>query len=127
MIDEQHRFGVEQRIALTDKGPRRRYAGHDGDADPAHLELTVYGDLDVSRLDEKPPGRKPVDTRPCRSAAGRGDRGGRGARSASGAKVYWICPLVEESEDSDLAAAEDRYRRAAKRCSARGSAWCTAA
>ena len=104
VIDEQHRFGVEQRLALSAKG-------HDADTllmsatpIPRTLMMTAYGDLDVSRLTEKPPGRRPVDTRTLPSA--RYDEVVDGVRRAleRGAKVYWICPMVVESETADIAA-----------------------
>jgi ATP-dependent DNA helicase RecG len=108
VIDEQHRFGVEQRLALAEKG-------HDADTllmsatpIPRTLMMTAYGDLDTSRLDEKPPGRQPVDTRTV--ALERFDEvaAAVGRALAQGAKAYWICPLVDESEDADLAAARER-------------------
>ena len=111
MIDEQHRFGVEQRLALAAKGRDADTLLMSATPIPRTLMMTAYGDLDVSRLTEKPPGRQPVDTRTVPldridEVAG-GDRAGRSTR---GAKVYWVCPMVEESENADLAAAEERYR-----------------
>jgi ATP-dependent DNA helicase RecG len=109
-IDEQHRFGVEQRLALPAKG-------HDADTllmsatpIPRTLMLTAYGDLDNSRLIEKPPGRRPVDTRtvPLDRAQEVTDAIARAL--GRGAKVFWVCPMVEESENADIAAAEERYR-----------------
>ncbi|HEY3639386.1 MAG TPA: ATP-dependent DNA helicase RecG [Rhizomicrobium sp.] len=109
VVDEQHRFGVHQRLKLQGKA--------DVPPDllvmtatpiPRTLALTAYGDMDVSRITGLPPGRKPVDTRlvsleridevvaHLKSAVARGER------------AYWVCPLVEESEKLDLAAAEDR-------------------
>ena len=118
VIDEQHRFGVEQRLALTAKG-------HDADTllmsatpIPRTLMMTAYGDLDVSRLVEKPPGRRPVDTRTVPldrfdEVSGAVARAlTRGAPNA--AKVFWVCPMVEESETADLAAATARYRALAE-------------
>ena len=113
VVDEQHRFGVEQRLSLSAKGKS------DSSMDiltmtatpiPRTLTLTVYGDMDVSRLDEKPPGRTPIDTRVM--ALGRIDDvvGATKRAIEGGARVYWVCPLVEESEILDLAAAEERYR-----------------
>jgi ATP-dependent DNA helicase RecG len=118
VIDEQHRFGVGQRLALSAKG-------HDSDTllmsatpIPRTLMMTAYGDLDVSRLVEKPPGRRPVDTRTVpldrfdevTGAIGRALGHGAPNGAPNGAKVYWVCPVVEESEVTDLAAAEERYR-----------------
>jgi ATP-dependent DNA helicase RecG len=108
VIDEQHRFGVGERRRLQDKGASAHLLAMSATPIPRTLELTLYGDLDVSRLTEKPPGRTPVATRAApmprlgevverlRSALG------------SGAQAFWICPLVAESEQLDLAAAEKR-------------------
>ena len=113
VIDEQHRFGVEQRISLSAKG--KSGIGMDilamtATPIPRTLTLTVYGDMDVSRLDEKPPGRTPIDTRVM--ALNRIDEIIAATQRAvsNEARVYWVCPLVEESEILDLAAAEERYR-----------------
>ena len=111
VIDEQHRFGVHQRLALQAKGGG-------GGAEllvmtatpiPRTLLLAGYGDMDVSRLDEKPPGRRPVKTRAV--PLDRHDQVVEGVERAvkGGAQVYWVCPLVAESEPLDLAAAEERY------------------
>lgn len=110
VIDEQHRFGVEQRMMLAAKGNGMDILTMTATPIPRTLTLTAYGDMDVSRLTEKPPGRQPIDTRtvPLRrleevvAAAARAIDGGN--------RLYWICPLVEESEVLDLAAAEERYR-----------------
>ena len=110
VIDEQHRFGVHQRLALQAKGG-------DGGTDvlvmtatpiPRTLLMTHYGDLDVSRLTEKPAGRKPVDTRLASSE--RLEEIVDGLRRAvnEGAQIYWVCPLIESSDTSELAAAEAR-------------------
>ena len=109
VIDEQHRFGVHQRLALSGKGEASDVLVMTATPIPRTLTLTAYGDMDSSRLTEKPEGRQPIDTRtfPVErldeivSAVQR--------TLAQGAKIYWICPLVEESEALDLAAAEDRY------------------
>ncbi|MDG1437662.1 MAG: helicase-related protein, partial [Emcibacteraceae bacterium] len=113
VIDEQHRFGVEQRMTLSAKG--KPGASMDilamtATPIPRTLTLTVYGDMDVSRLDEKPPGRTPVDTRvmPLKRLDGVVTAAHRAIKE--GARLYWVCPLVEESELIDLAAAEERYR-----------------
>ena len=110
VVDEQHRFGVYQRLALSRKG---RTAPDvlvmTATPIPRTLSLTVYGDMEVSRITEKPPGRRPVTTRvillkrldqviaAMRRALEKGDR------------IYWVCPLVAESEVLDLSAAEDRF------------------
>ena len=108
VIDEQHRFGVADRRRLQDKGGAAHLLAMSATPIPRTLELTVYGDLDVSRLDEKPPGRTPVATR----AAPMPRLPEIVARLISavdgGAQAFWICPLVAESEDSDLVAAEHR-------------------
>ena len=109
VIDEQHRFGVHQRLALTDKGRGVHVLVMTATPIPRTLQMTAFGDLDVSRLDEKPAGRKPIATRAM--PLDRLDEVVEGVVRAtrSGDRVYWLCPLVEGSEVSDLAAAEDRY------------------
>ncbi len=114
VVDEQHRFGVEQRLALTNKGKATDVLVMSATPIPRTLTLTAYGDLDISRLTEKPAGRKPVDTRVV--ALDRLDEVIVGVRRAidAGEQVFWVCPLVEESELSDMAAAEDRHAALAK-------------
>ncbi len=108
VIDEQHRFGVNERRRLQDKGEAVHLLAMSATPIPRTLELTLYGDLDVSRLDEKPPGRTPVETRAAPMAR-LGEIVERlRAAIASGAQAFWICPLVSESELVDLAAAEMR-------------------
>ena len=109
VIDEQHRFGVHQRLEITAKGRAADMLVMTATPIPRTLTLTAYGDMDVSRLDEKPPGRRPIDTRVL--SASRLDEVAGGLRRAlgNGAKVYWVCPLIEESETSDLAAATERH------------------
>jgi len=110
VIDEQHRFGVEQRLELARKGKGVHTLVMTATPIPRTLMLTAYGDLDVSRLTEKPAGRQPIDTRVL--PADRLDEVVSAVRRAvaKGAKVFWVCPLVEESEVIDLAAAEERHR-----------------
>jgi ATP-dependent DNA helicase RecG len=110
VIDEQHRFGVEQRLELARKGKGAHTLVMTATPIPRTLMLTSYGDLDVSRLTEKPAGRKPVDTRVL--PADRLEEVVSAVRRAvaKGAKVFWVCPLVEESEAIDVAAAEERHR-----------------
>ena len=109
VIDEQHRFGVHQRLLLGAKGKAVDVLVMTATPIPRTLTLTAYGDMDVSKLDEKPPGRAPVDTRSMPlSRLGEIVEGLRRVL-ADGARVYWVCPLVEESDTLDLAAAEDRY------------------
>lgn len=114
VIDEQHRFGVDQRLALAGKGERTDVLVMSATPIPRTLTLTAYGDLDISRLTEKPPGRRPVDTRVVPADRFEDVTSALGRMIASGAKVYWVCPLVEESETLDLAAAEDRYAALAR-------------
>jgi ATP-dependent DNA helicase RecG len=109
VVDEQHRFGVHQRLALARKGEAVDVLVMTATPIPRTLVLTYFGDMDVSELREKPSGRKPVDTRTVPlnridevvAAVGRALEEDR--------RVYWVCPLVEESETSDLAAAQDRF------------------
>jgi ATP-dependent DNA helicase RecG len=110
VIDEQHRFGVEQRLALAEKGNRADTLLMSATPIPRTLMMTAYGDLDVSRLVEKPPGRQPVDTRAVPLERFDEVSGGIARALNRGAKVFWICPVVEESELTDVAAAEERYR-----------------
>lgn len=109
VIDEQHRFGVHQRLALSEKGKAADVLVMTATPIPRTLTLTAYGDMDVSRLDEKPPGRKPVDTLLIPSEKIEDMIAGLKRQMDAGARIYWVCPLVEESEKIDLAAAEDRY------------------
>jgi len=81
---------------------------------PRTLTLTLYGDMDVSKISEKPPGRKPVDTRVVSQERLMDVVSGIERAIKSGARVYWVCPLVEESEMLDLAAAEDRHKELAR-------------
>jgi ATP-dependent DNA helicase RecG len=109
IVDEQHRFGVHQRMQLQGKGNKPvDVLVMTATPIPRTLALTAYGDMDVSRLEGRPPGRKPVQTRVL-SAERLDDVIAhlRGALS-KGARAYWVCPLVEESEKSDLAAASER-------------------
>jgi ATP-dependent DNA helicase RecG len=109
VIDEQHRFGVEQRIALSNKGRGVDILVMTATPIPRTLLLTSYGDLDASRLTEKPAGRQPVTT--ATLPLTRLDEVIEAVQRAlaQGAKIYWICPLVEESEAVDLAAVDERH------------------
>ncbi|MCA0433884.1 MAG: ATP-dependent DNA helicase RecG [Proteobacteria bacterium] len=110
VIDEQHRFGVHQRLAMQAKaGQTPDLLVMTATPIPRTLALTVYGDMDVSRLTEKPARRLPVDTRAM--PLSRIDDVVEGLRRSmeQGVRAYWVCPLVEESEKVDLAAAEDRF------------------
>ena len=108
VIDEQHRFGVQQRLDLTAKGRAVDVLAMTATPIPRTLMLTAYGDMDASRLDERPPGRKPVDTRVLPLERLDDIIGGLRRAIAAQARAYWICPLVEENEDLDLAAAQER-------------------
>ena len=110
VIDEQHRFGVHQRLALSDKGRKADVLVMTATPIPRTLALTAYGDMEVSRLDEKPPGRTPIDTRTISLDRLPDTVEGIGRAIEKGAKAYWVCPLVEDSETSALAAAEQRAR-----------------
>lgn len=108
VIDEQHRFGVAERQRLQAKGEATHLLAMSATPIPRTLELTVFGDLDVSRIDEKPPGRTPVATRAVPMARIFEVEARLKAAAQSGAQAFWICPLVSESEKTDLAAAERR-------------------
>ncbi|MBT3329987.1 MAG: ATP-dependent DNA helicase RecG [Rhodospirillaceae bacterium] len=114
VIDEQHRFGVHQRLTLGDKGEAADILVMTATPIPRTLSLTVYGDMDISLLHGKPAGRKPVDTRAM--ALSRLDQVVAGVQRAinSGARAFWVCPLVEENEQLDLAAAEERHATLAR-------------
>jgi ATP-dependent DNA helicase RecG len=110
IVDEQHRFGVHQRLALARKGEAVDLLVLTATPIPRTLVLTYFGDMDVSELREKPAGRQKIDTRavPLERLAEVVDAVARALDE--GRRVYWVCPLVEESETVDLAAAEERYR-----------------
>jgi ATP-dependent DNA helicase RecG len=109
VVDEQHRFGVAQRLMLASKAERPPHLlVMTATPIPRTLTLTHYGEMDVSRLDEMPPGRTPVETRVVSEDRLPEVIDGLGRHLAAGRQAYWVCPLVEESETSDLAAAEER-------------------
>ncbi len=110
VVDEQHRFGVHQRLELAQKGRGVDMLVMTATPIPRTLTLTAYGDMDVSRLDEKPPGRQPADTRLVNLDRLAETMAAVQRAIDGGAKVYWVCPLVEESEVTDLAAAEQRHK-----------------
>jgi ATP-dependent DNA helicase RecG len=115
IVDEQHRFGVHQRLALARKGEAVDLLVLTATPIPRTLVLTYFGDMDVSELREKPAGRQKIDTRamPLSRLAEVEDAVARALDE--GRRVYWICPLVEESETTDLAAAEERFKELKKR------------
>ncbi len=110
VIDEQHRFGVAQRMELGEKGAAADVLVMTATPIPRSLSLAQYGHMDVSVLDEKPPGRTPVAT--ALVSTGRLDEVIANLRRAvaEGRQAYWVCPLVDESETVDLTAAEERFR-----------------
>jgi ATP-dependent DNA helicase RecG len=108
VVDEQHRFGVHQRMQLQGKGRPADVLVMTATPIPRTLALTAYGDMDVSRIEGRPPGRKPVETR-LMSAARLDDLIAHLKTALErGQRAYWVCPLVEESELIDLAAAKER-------------------
>ena len=109
VVDEQHRFGVEQRLKLAEKGQRVDVLSMTATPIPRTLMLAVYGDLSTSYLRQKPAGREEIQTKVI--ALDRLDEVIEGIQRVlqNGEKIYWICPLVEESENLDLAAAEKRF------------------
>jgi ATP-dependent DNA helicase RecG len=110
VIDEQHRFGVGQRLMLTQKARTTAHClAMTATPIPRTLTLAQYGEMDVSRLDEMPPGRQPIDTRVI--AIERIDEvvAGVGRHLAAGGQAYWVCPMVRELETEDIAAAEARH------------------
>ena len=109
IVDEQHRFGVHQRLALAHKGEAVDLLVLTATPIPRTLVLTYFGDMDISELREKPAGRQKIDTRavPLDRLSEVIDAVARALDA--GRRVYWVCPLVEESESIDLAAAEERY------------------
>ncbi|MEO5707267.1 MAG: ATP-dependent DNA helicase RecG [Alteraurantiacibacter sp.] len=110
VIDEQHRFGVSQRLLLTQKG---RVTPHTlamtATPIPRTLVLAQYGEMDVSRLDEMPPGRQPIDTRVVALGRLPDVVAGIERHLLTGQQAYWVCPMVREHETEDIAAAEQRY------------------
>ncbi|MEI7806049.1 MAG: ATP-dependent DNA helicase RecG [Hyphomicrobiales bacterium] len=115
IVDEQHRFGVHQRLALTQKGDAVDVLVLTATPIPRTLVLTFFGDMDISELREKPPGRLPIDTRTIDLARVTEVEDAVGRALDEGQRAYWVCPLVEDSEKIDLAAAEARFKELKKR------------
>ena len=110
VIDEQHRFGVNQRQRLFSKGDAVHYLSMSATPIPRTLALTQYGEADLSILDEKPAGRQPIQTAVVPRARIADVMMRLRTALDAGHQAYWICPLVEESEESDLIAVQARHR-----------------
>lgn len=109
VVDEQHRFGVHQRLALAQKAAQPPHMlVMSATPIPRTLTLTVYGELDISQIQERPPGRQPIDTRVVALDRLEEVYDGLARALAQGGRAYWVCPLVEESQKVDLAAADAR-------------------
>jgi ATP-dependent DNA helicase RecG len=109
VVDEQHRFGVRERLALTAKGEAVDVLVLSATPIPRTLVLTYFGDMDISELREKPAGRQPIDTRAVPDSRLNEVVDAVGRALYAGKLVYWICPLVEESETVNLTDAEARF------------------
>ncbi len=121
VVDEQHRFGVAQRMLLQAKGQRPPHLlAMTATPIPRTLTLAQYGEMDQSQLDEMPPGRQPIETRVVSEDRLAEVVDALGRHLADGGQAYWVCPLVEESERSDLAAAEARATTLRARFGAKG-------
>lgn len=108
IVDEQHRFGVHQRLLLGSKGEAVDILVMTATPIPRTLALTWFGDMDVSVLSEKPAGRKPIATKVISLDRYEEVVAGVGRAIAAGAQIYWVCPLVQESDTLDVAAAQER-------------------
>ena len=116
VVDEQHRFGVAQRMMLQAKAQHPPHLlAMTATPIPRTLTLAQYGEMDQSRIDEMPPGRQPIETRVISEDRLADVVDALGRHLDAGGQAYWVCPLVEESEKSDLAAAEDRAKTLAAR------------
>ncbi|MDR1694443.1 MAG: ATP-dependent DNA helicase RecG [Lactobacillaceae bacterium] len=109
VVDEQHRFGVHQRLGLSNKGDKPDILVMTATPIPRTLVLTAYGDMEYSKIDQSPKGRKPVDTRVMPITKIEEIIKSLQIKIAEGKRAYWVCPLVEESEKVDLQAAINRY------------------
>ncbi len=116
VVDEQHRFGVGQRMKLAGKGRAPHLLQMTATPIPRSLTMTLYGDMDISALTERPPGRKEIDTRAVPTARMEEVIDGLGRVIAAGEKAYWVCPLIDPMDEEqrvamglDLAAAEERF------------------
>ncbi len=111
VVDEQHRFGVMQRAALLNKGVNPDFLVMTATPIPRTLAMTVYGDLDSSILDEKPPGRKPVATRLMDDGQRQSVYASTARHLDAGEQAFVVCPLIEESERLDLASAVKTFEQ----------------
>lgn len=109
VVDEQHRFGVHQRLSLSEKGNQADILVMTATPIPRTLVLTAYGDMEYSKIDRMPEGRQPTDTRVMPIEKLPEITAGLQRKLAEGTRAYWVCPLVDESEKLDLAAAEERF------------------
>jgi ATP-dependent DNA helicase RecG len=110
VIDEQHRFGVGQRLMLSQKGRRAPHTlAMTATPIPRTLTLAQYGEMDVSQLDELPPGRHPIDTRVVAAERLEDVTAALARHLGGGGQAYWVCPMVRENESEDIAAAEARF------------------
>lgn len=109
VIDEQHRFGVQDRVRLVAKGQSAHLLVMSATPIPRSLALAAHGDMDLSILDEKPAGRKKIDTRAVSMERLPEIIESLGRAMAKGGQIYWICPLVEDNGEPDLSAAQSRY------------------
>ena len=115
IIDEQHRFGVAQRTAMREKGNNPDMLALSATPIPRTLSMTIYGDMDVSIINEKPAGRIPIKTSKISVMRTNALIDRIAPQIENGAKVFWVCPLVEESEISDMTAAQSRFEELKKR------------
>lgn len=109
VVDEQHRFGVQQRLALSSKGNQPDILVMTATPIPRTLILTSYGDMEYSKIEKAPEGRKPTDTRVMPLSKIGEVVAALKRKVDAGVRAYWVCPLVDESEKSDLAAAKERH------------------
>ena len=119
IVDEQHRFGVHQRLALGEKGESADLLVMTATPIPRTLVLTYFGDMDVSNLTEKPAGRQKIDTRTLPLERIDDVIAGIVRATNEGARAYWVCPLVAENEELEVAAAEERFADLQKHFGAR--------
>ncbi len=115
VIDEQHRFGVSDRMRMVAKGFAPHVLVMSATPIPRTLALSIHGDMDLSVLDEKPPGRQPIRTATMPTSRMSEVIDAIADAAARGERAYWVCPLIEESEAVDLAAVQDRYEQLRER------------